>query len=230
MKAGVLGVVSGEMDEIESFHASQEQDGTTFSRSLQLELEGHTEAGDPVYTGEAAHQTVEEIETVSIDHQSGDIVVAEEPHREGKYTQVIAVPGEFVAVSSGAGEFAFDLIQETAPGVSVSRARLDLTEFADQYYDAPEVNPWQVGFYGNLGEAEKGVVYGDDVFDDSEIGDVLERTQLNQLGLRYEVLGKEVKMTMSDSGYLEVYQPSNFSSVDYANYVMGQILPFASMD
>lgn len=229
MKAGILAVISGEMNDIESFHKSQESDGTTFTRSLQLEIEGYTEAGDPIYVGEAAHQTVEETKTVSINPETGEIVVSEEPRREGKYTEVIVVPNTFAAVSSGAGEFAFELIQETNPGTSVNRASLDLTQFAKDYYDRPEVNPWQVGFYGNIGEAEKGVVYGEDVFDDSEIGEVLERARVNQLGLRYEVRGKEVKVTMSESAYLEVYQPSTFSSEDYANYIINDILPIASM-
>lgn len=229
MKAGILGLVVGELDDIDSFHQTQKQDGTQFSRSLQVEQVGTTEAGSPIYEGEAAIEEVEEIESVTIEQETGEIVVTEQPLREGKYTQVLIVPNEFAVVSSSAGRFAFDLVQETQPGITVSRSSLDLNEYANKYYDAPDVDPWQVGFYGNIGEAEKGVVYGEDVYNDEEMSEILERSQINQLGLRYDVLGHDIKMTMAESGYVEVYQPSNFSTEDFATYLEEEMLPIASL-
>lgn len=230
MKAGIVGVISGESDEIDSFHRTSKKDGTKFTRSLQITKEGHTKSGNPIYLGEAAIQEVEEMISVSIEEDSGEIIVTEEPRREGKYTEVMIVPSEFVVASSGSGEFAFDLVQELSPEISVNRAELELTEFAEEYYRSPGVNPWQVGFYGNIGEAEKGVVYGDEVFNDDEIGDVLERAQINQLGLQYQVNDKDIKMTSARSGYVEVYQPSNFSSEDYAEYILSEIIPIAAIE
>jgi hypothetical protein len=112
---------------------------------------------------------------------------------------------------------------EVHPGIDVQRAELDLNAYADEYYNADEINPWQVGFYGNIGDAEKGVVYGDDVFSDTQIGEVLERSQLNQLGLEYPVLGQELKVTMAESGYIEVYNPSNYETNEFAEYIYSEI-------
>lgn len=226
MKAGVIGVVDGTFDEITSFHKTTEKDGKKFTRSIQVENTEALDTGHVAYKGEAATQVVEESQTVQIDPDSGDIEVSQRGNIEGKHTQFVAIPGEFVAVSSGAGTFVFQLIQEMHPGTHVERVELDLNEYAEDYYRAKNVNPWQVGFYGNIGEAEKGVVYGDDVFSDSEVGDVLDRSNLNQLGLEYEVNGVDMKMTMTESGYLEVYNPSNLKFDEYAEYIVSEILDY----
>lgn len=108
----------------------------------------------------------------------------------------------------------------------VTRANIDLNEYAEEYYTAEGVDPWQVGFYGNVGNAEKGVVYGENVFSDDEIGEVLERSQLNQLGLQYNEGEYVIKNTLSESGYVELYQPSNFVSTDFAEFVIQNLIQY----
>lgn len=230
MRAGVIGFVRGEFDEITSLHKSSTQDGVEFMRSLQISEEGTLDTGHRYYTGEAAIQDVEKEEYVRIDSDTGEIEVGEEGITKGKYTEFVTVPSEFIAVDSSTGTFAFRLLQELHPGIQVDRATLDLNTYADDYYQAPNVNPWQVGFYGNIGEAEKGIVYGEDVFSDDEIGEVLDRSRLNQLGLQYEMLGHDMKMTMTQSGYVEVYNPSNFDSGEFAEYLVTEILDYVDME
>ncbi|WP_152420575.1 hypothetical protein [Halorubrum tebenquichense] len=227
MKAGVIGAIDGTFDEFESFHENTEKDGNRFSRSFQIEESKPLDTGHVGYKGEAAIHEVEDTETVEIDPETGKIEVSEGGHVGGKYTEFVAVPGEFIAVSSGSGTFAFQLVQEQHPGTFVERIEIDLNAYAEKYYRAEGVNPWQVGFYGNIGEAEKGVVYGEDVFSDGEVGDVLDRSYLNQLGLEYEIQGVDMKMTMAESGYVEVYNPSNFKFDEYATYIVDEILEFA---
>lgn len=226
MRAGVIGIIHGEFSEIESFHTTTEQDGTTFTRSLQVDRFENLEDGSKVFIGEAATQVIEESESIVIEPNTGDIEIAKRGHKEGKHTEFVAVPGEFMAVSSGSGTFAFDLVQEQHPGIQVERINLDLNEYAKDYYKADGVNPWQVGFYGNIGSAEKGIVYGDNVISDSEVGDALERSQVNQLGLEYEMLGYDMKMTMAESGYVEVYNPSNLKSEEFAQYIQEELLDY----
>jgi len=229
MKSGILGLIRGNSNSIESFHETREQDGERFSQSLQLEEIGHTEAGKPILEGEAATETTDSEDSISINGDSGEIIVTEKPVKSEKYTKILVVPDEFSVVSSSSGIFAFDMLNR-AGGISAMRSSLDLNTYAEQYYDGPGVDPWQVGFYGNIGEAEKGTVYGEEVFDDSEIGDILERSQINQLGLEYEVAGADLKVTMTESGYIEVYQPSNYSTEDFCNFLSNEILSIASVD
>lgn len=226
MQAGVIGIIDGEFDEMESFHQTQEQDGTTFSKSLQINQKPKTDMGYRAYVGEAAIQIIDEKETVNINPETGEIEVGEYPTKISKHTEFIAVPGEFVVVKSGSGTFAFDLIQSYYPGTHVERVRLDVNAYAEDYYTADEVDPWQIGFYGNIGKAEKGVVYGENVISDNDIGDVLARSQLNQLGLRYEMMGHDMKISMTESGYIQVYNPSNFESKDFAEYILEEVLQY----
>jgi len=226
MKAGVIGVLSGEVDDYHSFHDTHEQEGTRFTHSFQINQTAHTDSGKEVLVGQAATQEVQEETSIQIDRDTGDIVVADEPLRKGKYTDFVLVPREFIAVKSGSGTFVYDLLSFEFDPLSVSRGSIDLNSYAERYYTAEGVDPWQVGFYGNIGNAEKGVVYGENVFSDDEIGEVLERSQLNQLGLQYEEDGYVMKTTLSESGYVEVYQPSNFEAADFAEYVMENIQEF----
>jgi hypothetical protein len=226
MKAGLIWLCEGGFDELDSFSGQKERNETVFSRSLQVRDRKHLVDGTTVYSGEAAVERVEENQSVTIDPKSGKISVVESPEREAKYTEFIAVPDKFVAVSSSKDIFGFELLREALPGVSIRNAKLDLNEFAEDYYTAEGVNPWQVGFYGNTGSAEKGAVYGEDVFDDQDIGEILERSQLNQLGLTYEYNGERMKMTSAESGYIEVYQPSNYTDKDYAEYIVDHICKY----
>lgn len=226
MQAGVLGLVAGDLGDLSSFHDTFEQDGAELAHSVQVQDTDHTAAGQEVITGQAATQEVEDETSIQIDPDTGDIVVHDEPLKSGKYTRFVAVPDEFVAVESGEGTFVFDLLSYEYNISGVSRSTIDLNSYAEKYYSAEGVDPWQVGFYGNVGNAEKGVVYGEDVFSDEEIGEVLERSQLNQLGLQYEESDHIIKMTMSESGYVELYQPSNFESSDFAEFVIDNVIEF----
>lgn len=87
---------------------------------------------------------------------------------------------------------------------------------------------WQAGFYDRLGTAQKGVVYGEDVLDDEDIGDPLRDAQINQLGLEYEYDGDQMKITLTESGYIEVYQPSEFDSGEFATYLQNQIRQYVA--
>jgi hypothetical protein len=223
MRAGVIGIIDGTFDEIEPFHESVEQDGREFDRCIEIRNTKTTDrTNTKVQVGRAALQRIEERERVDIN--DGKVSVVEQPEKVSKYTEFITVPGEFVAVRSGSGTFAFDLIQARTQ-TTIERTNFDLNAFSEEYDSSDQ---WQVGFYGNIGNAEKGVIYGEEVLDDSEVGDTVERSQKNQLGLQYPYNDNKIKMTISESGYIEVYQPSNYDEFDFAEYVMEEILPFVN--
>ncbi|WP_435097240.1 hypothetical protein [Halarchaeum sp. P4] len=228
MQAGILGEVQGDFEDPQSFHQTHHQDGTTFTRSFQIRQNDHLESGIPVYQGEAAIEVVDESQTVQIDEESGNISVTSAPERRGKYTRFIIIPDNIMVVASSDGDFAFDLLSEAVPSAGVLQSKLDLNSFAEDYYSADGVDPWQVGFFGNIGQAEKGIVYGEDVFNDSEMGDLLERSEVNQLGLEYEFRGETVKMTSARSGYVEVYNPSNWDYTEYAQYLSDEISKYTT--
>ena len=223
MQAGIIGKVDGGFSSLESSSNIGEENDSDLRYSFQITRNFHLEDGTPVYEGEAALEVVEEQESVEIDSKTGDISVTSSNVTRGKYSQFFVIPDTIMLVGSSDGTFAFDLLQTIKPGVSVSRAQIDLNEYASKYYSSTEVEPWQVGFYGNIGQAEKGVVYGENVVSDDEVGDTLDRSQINQFGMILPVDEKELKITVTESGYIEVYQPSNYGTKQFAEYLIDDL-------
>lgn len=74
-----------------------------------------------------------------------------------------------------------------------------------------------------MGNAENGVVHGTDLLHDDELSGVLHESNLNQLGLEYPYNGQMLKVNMAESGYFEVYQPSNYESEDYLQFILDEV-------
>ncbi|TKX84709.1 hypothetical protein EXE43_17425 [Halorubrum sp. SS5] len=221
MKSGVIGIVEGEPRQVESYHRTVEQDGTPLTECIEVtQTHNNVGSGFTVQTGRAAVQSIVQEETVQITDQ-GEIAVVEEGQRQTKYTEFVFVPGEFVVVDSGSGVFLFDMLRDIVGLESVERAEFDLAEFLSEH---SESTPWQVGFYGVGSEAEKGVVYGENVLSDAHIGNTLKTSNKNQVGVNHRRGEEKVKVSLTESGYIDVYQPSNYESTDFAEYVIDEII------
>lgn len=225
MKSGVIGVVSGEFEELNSEINTFTKDGEELHEAIEILDTVNSNLGKAFY-GRAAVEDVTRDEGPVINDEQ--IEVKSYIETETKMTEFLAVSGEFVIVENGSGTFAFNLIGRQAE-VLVERGRIDLDAYVDylQKQDRDE-EAWQAGFYGNGGEAEKGVVYGNNVLKDSDVGGVLDLSDLNQLGVSYSTRDHSMKITVTESGYTNVYQPSNFESEDFLNFFASELAPYVS--
>ncbi|WP_435552606.1 hypothetical protein [Natrinema sp. CGMCC1.2065] len=140
-------------------------------------------------------------------------------------TDFLHFPGKFFAVSSSSGNFAIDVVNQHT-GASIANSKVNIEGFIEQKLDQQiDIDPWKIGFYGKHGSIENGVVHGDSVLKDEDIGDVLDIADKNQIGLDYEYSGEQIRMFASESGYIEVYQPNDFTSSQFCEYVDNEILP-----
>jgi hypothetical protein len=221
MKSGVIGIIDGEPSPVESYHRTVEQDGTPLTECIDV-TETHHDTGDgyTVQTGRAAVQSIASTEVVEITSQ-GEIAVVEEGQHQTKYTEFVFVPGEFVVVNSGSGVFLFRILRDVLGLKSVERAELNLSKFLSEHNES---TPWQIGFYGVDSMAEKGVLYGGDVISDADIGDKLKSSNKNQIGVNYERGEHQLKVSITESGYVDIHQPSNYTSVDFAEYSVDELL------
>jgi len=219
MKAGVIGIPDRDFGAIDPVQETITQDGYDLTRCIEIRqsLTGVNDSGQ-IQTGRAAVQRIDDGEAIEI--SDGRIVVTEQPEITTRYTEFISVPGQFIAVSNGGGTFAFDLIGQNV-NASIERAEFDLDGFADEY---PDATPWKVGFYGHVGNAENGVLHGEGVFEDSDFGGAVRDAQKNQLGLNLAWGNETVKMMVSESGYVEVYQPSSYDTAEFSEFVMDSVL------
>ena len=93
-----------------------------------------------------------------------------------------------------------------------------------------DIDIWKVGFYETHKLAENGVVHGNSLLSDEDIGTVLNNSKKNQLGIDYSFNGQPVRVFIAESGYVEIYQPNNFSSMEFATYIRDQIIPNTSVE
>jgi len=221
MKAGVLGLVRDDFEVVDSFSETVERDGKELERVLDVRRVFSLPSGEIAFEGRAAVERIVNRTTAELDF--GEVRVEETPQTEVRTTELVGVPGEFVVVGSGKGTFGFDLVCRDT-GADIERATLDLSGVLDSQADA---EPWRAGFYGHDGNCENGVLHGTDLLDDDEVGELLRDAQLNQLGLDCSYDDRSLKMTASESGYVEVYRPSEFDTADFLQYLLETVVPHA---
>lgn len=222
MKRGVIGRIDGGLGRIGSFSLTREEEGFELDAMVDVERVKRTPNGLDITMGQAAREDVAETESVSL--SSGGITVSREAAVETAHTEFLAVGDEFAAVGSSEGTFAFDLLAERF-GADVSRASVDLDSF---WLALEDPTPWKVGFYGHDGPVENGVVHGEGVLDDGVFGRAIADLRKNQLGLRVEIRDREYKFLITESGYLELYQPREMAAAGFAEFVADNVLPHTS--
>lgn len=222
MKAAVIGQVDGSFDRVEPVANVVPMNGHELAEQIDVTGVKRTPDGLDIDTGRAASQTVRDREAVTF--TNGSISLETESEISTQYTEFFAVPGEFVGVASSSGTFLFDLVAERTD-TTISRCEFDLDGLVEAF---PDATPWKVGFYGHEGPADNGVIHGESVLEDSVFGTALESSKKNQLGLKLDRDGTEIKMAVTRSGYVEVYQPSDIDTAEFAAFVREDILPHAA--
>ncbi|WP_175417037.1 hypothetical protein [Natrinema pallidum] len=220
MKSGVIGVVSSDFSDIEPFEGTVSLEGFELTKCIEITDRVELPDGSTAISGRAAEEVITEGEDVQI--RDGSIGTYSTREKDLNYTEFLALPGEIVIVKSSAGTFAFDLIGSQT-GTVVERAKFDLESFVDHHQGD---NFWQMGFYGTGGNADKGVVYGDNVQKDGEVGGVLESSKINQIGLEHLYETEPIKITVTESGYVNVYDPSNYESEEFLRYFKDELLSY----
>ncbi|WP_135827669.1 hypothetical protein [Halorussus halobius] len=221
MKAGVLGLVRDDFEVVDSFSETVEENDRALDRVLDVRRVFSLPTGHVAFEGRAAVERVVDRTTTELDY--GEVRLEETPETETRVTSVAGVPGEFVVAGSNAGTFAFDLVTSDT-GADIERATLDLGAFLDAQSDAA---PWRAGFYGNDGNCENGVLHGTDLLDDDDLGGLLDDASLNQLGLDCSYGDHALKLTASESGYVELYRPGEFDTEAYLQYLLEAVVPHA---
>ena len=218
MRAGVLAVVDGTFNMVDSFTETVSEDDTELARRLEIGRVFSLPDGSMAFAGHAAAERLANQREASI--EDDEIHVEEGTEVVTDYTEFVGVTGEFVVVGSGDGEFAFDLVGAET-NTDIQRATLDLDGFFASHGSA---TPWRAGFAGNGDAGMNGVFHGEDLRSSHDLDSLLADSSLNQLGLSYGYDGDQVKMTASRSGYVEVYQPSSYDAATFLTYLREEML------
>ncbi len=226
MKSGAIGKVHGDFDTIDTseFPVEDKKHGKTIRSSLNI---GKTETdlyGHKVVSGRAAEEDAKETETYGI-NEDGEIGLATKRIEVlTEITDLFCVYGEYAVVESKQKTFAFDLLGKTT-GTTIEKVEFDIQSLVDSH---PDATYWMGGFYDRHGDVSTGDGYGDgDIFEDEDIGDVLRDAAKNRIGMRFDFENQMVKMMVTETGYAEVYQPSDFSTLEFSRLISEILLPHA---
>ncbi|MFD1586245.1 hypothetical protein ACFR9U_04575 [Halorientalis brevis] len=223
MKSGVIGIIDGDFSSLESEQYSTTHDEQELKRCIDVENSIDLSDGTRAISGRAAIEKVINKESGLI--QGGKIGTTKEKEIIVEQTEFLAFPPHVVLIKSGSGSFTFDLIGRQT-GTLIDRGNLNLRSFYEDHKDA---NVWQAGFYGTDNKASNGVVYGEGVMGDSEFERVLEVSDLNQLGVEYPYEDEHVaKIALTESGYLNLHQPSDFEVEDFAEFFREEVLNYVT--
>jgi hypothetical protein len=222
MNRGVLARVDGSLGRLGSFARIRREEGEELKELVDVESVKRTPDGLDITSGRAANQELRETESVSL--ANNEISVSATSEITTNHTEFLTAGDEFAAVKSGDGTFAFDLLGDEL-GAELTRADIDLDSF---WLSLDDATPWKVGFYGNDGPVENGVVHGESVLDDGVFGTAIADLKKNQLGARVNVDGQEYKFVITKSGYLELYQPREVDAATFAEFVVDHVAAHTS--
>ncbi|WP_117368946.1 hypothetical protein [Natrarchaeobaculum sulfurireducens] len=226
MQSGILGTVSGNIGNLESFISEREEG--QFSLRKAIDIRNHIEGpqAKKTYFGYAATERL--IEADSFEFNKNQIHSSEERQKETILSEFIAVPDEFALVENSKGTFAFDIIEGNS-NCTIDRIKINLEHLLDDLSE--NSSQWQVGFTDRGGNAENGVLYGEDVLDDQSTLDLISDSKINQLGvsdLKHQ--GMTMKFTITRSGYIQVYQPGNINEEEFLKFIGERIQPYFKIE
>lgn len=220
MESGIIGFVHGDFGRIKDETTATEDGDTELLRRVEVDETQTLESGREIQTGSVAKDKKVKQQNTQITDEG--IVRRETTEIDTDYAPFAAIPGEVIILGTGAGTFGFDLIGRQVEAL-VERAEINLGDFVGDYEDG---SFWQYGFYNSGLNAEKGVLYGVEVDEDNTAQTFMNSATPNQIGLDILYGDKPVKLTMSESGYVEVYQPGDWETPEYVDFVADVVLPY----
>lgn len=225
MKSGVIGLVESGNKKLNDFTSTVEVEGdqwTELNQSLQVTGNFQLDSKRIGQLARAAMEDISSVEKTEIDEE-GNIRTYEDDEKIVRTTDLLFVPGSFIVVGSSAGKFAFELISNNTSN-NITHLEFDISSYVESQQDA---NPWKAGFYDRKGYAESGVVHGEQLLSGSEIKNILDSSPKNQIGLEYNYKNILIRNFITESGYVEVYEPTDYSSGEFAEYVENELIPYA---
>jgi len=192
-------------------------------RTLDGELEwglsvterGHTTSGHAYAKGRAALRKAVEKDVARVGENDESVHISPTTHHSH-----VTEFGEWLAIGDGwlivSDEWVAGVVSTQITGYPED-VTLELRELRDAI-DVQDV--WQIGFSGRgvVDGGSKGVLYGSNVDEDPDLGEELQQTPLNELGIEHLHESIPIKSYFAgDTGYIEVYD-SGFTTRQFVDY------------
>lgn len=224
MKKGAIGRVIGDYDSIdtEEFPLTEHRRGETLRKSLRVGAAKTDFAGNAVVEGQAAHQDDATVKRVDIDDDGRIVEREEEIEKITETAEFLSISGEYVVAQSTQDDWLFPLVG-TATDTTIKEAQIDMDGLIEAN---PEAHYWMAGIYNRPGDVESSEGFGEgDVFEDEEFGEEYRKSDKNRIGMEFEFEDRDMKIIVTESGYVQVYRPSDFTSLEFKRLIDEVIWP-----
>lgn len=225
MKKGSIGKVLGEASSIDTsvYPTTESKSGLELLRTLSVRGGESDLRGNEIQVGRAARQDVTKEKGYDIDPDGKVTSNGEEKRKITDVTEFMYSEDQYAVTESTKKEFAFSLLAK-AIGTEVSSADIDMNGFIEAHQDA---RFWMAGYYNHSGEPTSGDGYAEgDLFESDEFRETFEKSDKNRIGVEFEFESELVKLLLTEGGYIEVYRPSNFDSIQFKRLIDEKISPY----
>ncbi len=231
MQAGVVHLVESGEAQLESVREEidlpDDHEFDSLVEAIEIAESIELPDGKSAQLGRAAAEQVSETSEVRVREEGITEYTAET--KTTRYTEFFYIPNEIFVVDSSSGNFAVDVINRHT-SASILPAQINLDEYLRDSAESGqgtdiEVDLWKVGFYDTRGLPENGVLHGQNLLEDSEVGGALRSARKNQVGIDYTYDQHPLRAFLAESGYVEVYQPSDFPTRQFAQFLLDEVSP-----
>ena len=223
--SGVIATIDGELGEPQDFHHTWEKDDYQLSAHINFNRKSMNLKGDVIaHHAKAAEQKLEKEEAADVD-EDGVIKVQEKLTPVWKMTEFWIVqkqnPGNFIVARNSEGTFVFDLFSK-ATGTDIEQVKFDLDEIVSDF-----PGQWVGGFEERPGRVQSGLLYGDDIEDDIEMGDPFQRTRnKNVIGPKIDYRGQKLKVKVGADGWVQIVSPGSYPRDAYLDFIKDVMLNY----
>lgn len=225
--SGYIGIIEGEIGEVSDYHDSWEESGHELNAHINFSQEMTDLEGDSIARyGRAAEEELKDTDIPDVSSEEG-IRVERRKRPEWVITKFWVVEGgeneNFAVVKNAEGRFAFNLL-EACSDAEISPVRFDLEEILSDF-----PGQWVGGFKKRDGRVQSGMLYGDEIEDDIEMGDPYRNTTNKSLiGPKIRYRGVELKVKVGWDGLVQIVSPGSYPREAYLQFVRDIMLNYAS--
>lgn len=224
MKKGAIAKCIGDFESIDTsdYPLTETRLGETLRRTLNVDGAQTDFQGNAAIVGRGARQDARTVKRLDIS-ESGELVQQnDDVEVTTEAGEFMVSAGEYIVAESTKKTFLHTLVA-AATDTESKRYDVDIDGLIDAH---PDATYWMGGIYDKDGDADTSDAYGDgDIFEDEDFGEVFRNSKKNRIGMMFEFETQTVKMLVTESGYVEVYRPSDFDTLQFKRLIDEVLMP-----
>lgn len=226
MKSGAINLISesGQSIDQETFPKEHWKGDEKLLSTLRVERSQQLIDGTTITQGQTAYEETTNVKTHRIRPDGGLEVGRNEQEIEVVLTNFIYIEDEVLLTERTKADTACEMV-ETATDSIIEPSRIDIESFAGAHAEAELFLAW----IRNEDEELTSVCGVGNITEDTEFERRLEQSESTQLsfdGLEWN--GRQLRGTITRSGYVEIYQPHDVDTEEFARFIREEVVQYSS--